>query len=84
MRLCEREGFRIAAEADFCIVGTIDPDRTKPEGPFGDHLGYYSLRRSGFALEQVPEDHSVQPLEFVERIEPEPWSLVHWTASRQK
>ncbi len=34
----------IYADADFCITGTIDPSRTKPEGPFGDHLGYYSLR----------------------------------------
>lgn len=33
----------IYAEADFCIVGTIDPNRQLPEGPFGDHLGYYSL-----------------------------------------
>ncbi|MDY0291740.1 MAG: UbiD family decarboxylase [Desulfuromonadaceae bacterium] len=31
------------AEADFVICGSIDPTRTKPEGPFGDHLGYYSL-----------------------------------------
>ena len=31
------------AEADFVISGWIDPARTKPEGPFGDHLGYYSL-----------------------------------------
>ena len=31
------------AEADFCIAGTVDPTRRKPEGPFGDHLGYYSL-----------------------------------------
>jgi 4-hydroxy-3-polyprenylbenzoate decarboxylase len=31
------------AEADFVISGAIDPTRTKPEGPFGDHLGYYSL-----------------------------------------
>lgn len=31
----------IYAEADFCITGTIDPHRTLPEGPFGDHLGYY-------------------------------------------
>lgn len=30
------------AEADFCIAGTIQT-ATKPEGPFGDHLGYYSL-----------------------------------------
>ncbi len=33
----------IHAQADFCIVGSIDPARQLPEGPFGDHLGYYSL-----------------------------------------
>jgi 4-hydroxy-3-polyprenylbenzoate decarboxylase len=33
----------IYADADFCICGTVDPKRTLPEGPFGDHLGYYSL-----------------------------------------
>ena len=33
----------VYAEADFCITGTVDPDRLLPEGPFGDHLGYYSL-----------------------------------------
>jgi 4-hydroxy-3-polyprenylbenzoate decarboxylase len=32
----------IYADADFMITGTIDPERTKPEGPFGDHLGYYA------------------------------------------
>lgn len=31
------------AEADFCITGVMDPERTLPEGPFGDHIGYYSL-----------------------------------------
>lgn len=36
------DGLPIAAEADFCITGTVDP-RQLPEGPFGDHLGYYSL-----------------------------------------
>ena len=34
----------IYADADFCISGTIDPDKQMPEGPFGDHLGYYSLQ----------------------------------------
>ncbi|MEZ6090843.1 MAG: UbiD family decarboxylase [Pirellulaceae bacterium] len=34
----------IYADADFAIVGTIDPTEQKPEGPFGDHLGYYSLQ----------------------------------------
>ena len=33
----------VVADADFCISGTVDPDRLLPEGPFGDHLGYYSL-----------------------------------------
>lgn len=37
------DGHVINAHADFCIVGTIAP-YTKPEGPFGDHLGYYSLQ----------------------------------------
>ena len=32
------------AEADFVICGSIDPRQRKPEGPFGDHLGYYSLQ----------------------------------------
>lgn len=36
-------GLPMPAEADFVISGTIDPTRRKPEGPFGDHLGYYSL-----------------------------------------
>jgi 4-hydroxy-3-polyprenylbenzoate decarboxylase len=34
----------MSAEADFVICGTVDPHQRKPEGPFGDHLGYYSLR----------------------------------------
>ncbi|REK19128.1 MAG: UbiD family decarboxylase [Planctomycetota bacterium] len=33
----------VYAEADFCITGRIELDRQLPEGPFGDHLGYYSL-----------------------------------------
>ena len=33
----------VYADADFCISGTVHPDRLLPEGPFGDHLGYYSL-----------------------------------------
>jgi 4-hydroxy-3-polyprenylbenzoate decarboxylase len=32
------------AEADFVVRGSIDPSVRKPEGPFGDHLGYYSLK----------------------------------------
>ena len=41
--ICRPNKLPIAAEADFCITGYLDPKRLKPEGPFGDHLGYYSL-----------------------------------------
>jgi 4-hydroxy-3-polyprenylbenzoate decarboxylase len=30
------------ADADFCIVGEVQPASLLPEGPFGDHLGYYA------------------------------------------
>jgi len=44
IRMIHRAGqLPIHADADFCLVGTIDPERLLPEGPFGDHLGYYSL-----------------------------------------
>ena len=35
-------GLPMPAQADFCICGTLAAEE-KPEGPFGDHLGYYSL-----------------------------------------
>jgi 4-hydroxy-3-polyprenylbenzoate decarboxylase len=44
VRLCPAaNGLPMPADADFVIAGSIDPTRTRPEGPFGDHLGYYSL-----------------------------------------
>jgi 4-hydroxy-3-polyprenylbenzoate decarboxylase len=39
----DADGFCISADADFVITGTVAAHATKPEGPFGDHLGYYSL-----------------------------------------
>jgi 4-hydroxy-3-polyprenylbenzoate decarboxylase len=41
--ICRRGMLPIHAEADFCISGFLEPKRELPEGPFGDHLGYYSL-----------------------------------------
>jgi 4-hydroxy-3-polyprenylbenzoate decarboxylase len=37
------DGYCISNDADFVITGDIYPGETKSEGPFGDHLGYYSL-----------------------------------------
>ncbi len=39
----QADSLPVCAEADFCISGIVDPERLLPEGPFGDHLGYYSL-----------------------------------------
>ncbi|MBX7243250.1 MAG: UbiD family decarboxylase [Bacteroidia bacterium] len=51
-RYTYHEGHFISTDADFCIVGTVDRMATKPEGPFGDHLGYYSLTHD-FPLMEV-------------------------------
>ena len=37
------DGYAVSADADFVICGEVHPNNNKPEGPFGDHLGYYSL-----------------------------------------
>ncbi len=46
VRLAAQPGWPlpICPDADFCILGEVHPGERKPEGPFGDHLGYYSLR----------------------------------------
>jgi 4-hydroxybenzoate decarboxylase subunit C len=38
-----RGGHRLVAEAEFALVGEVPPHIRRPEGPFGDHYGYYSL-----------------------------------------
>lgn len=35
---------RLIAEAEFAISGYVPPFERRPEGPFGDHYGYYSLQ----------------------------------------
>ena len=36
-------GHRLVAQAEFAICGRVPPHVRRPEGPFGDHYGYYSL-----------------------------------------
>jgi len=43
-RYTYQDGFCISTDADFVITGEVYPNENKPEGPFGDHLGYYSLK----------------------------------------
>lgn len=48
------QGFCISADADFVITGEVVDNQTKREGPFGDHLGYYSLEHH-FPLMRVKQ-----------------------------
>jgi UbiD family decarboxylase len=34
----------LIADAEFALIGEVRPGVRKPEGPFGDHYGYYSLQ----------------------------------------
>ncbi len=45
-RYVYQDGFCISTDADFVITGEVNPGENKPEGPFGDHLGYYSLQHN--------------------------------------
>lgn len=51
-RYTYRDGFCLSSDADFVITGYVYPHENKPEGPFGDHLGYYSLQHD-FPLMRV-------------------------------
>ena len=46
------DGYCVSTDADFVITGEVHPNENKPEGPFGDHLGYYSLQHD-FPLMKV-------------------------------
>lgn len=43
-RYTYQDGYCISTDADFVLTGEVAPQSNKPEGPFGDHLGYYSLK----------------------------------------
>lgn len=51
-RYTYEDGYAISSDADFVITGEVFPGENKPEGPFGDHLGYYSLKHN-FPLMKV-------------------------------
>jgi 4-hydroxy-3-polyprenylbenzoate decarboxylase len=50
----------VLAQADFCLSGHILPG-LKPEGPFGDHVGYYSLTHDFPVLQVEAVFHARTP-----------------------
>ena len=57
-----QDGFVLSADADFCITGIVRRNEKKPEGPFGDHLGYYSLQHDFPVLEIKNIYHRKNPI----------------------
>ncbi len=39
---CLTNDHRVPADADFVLEGYVDPGERRPEGPFGDHTGFYT------------------------------------------
>ncbi|HZV71780.1 MAG TPA: UbiD family decarboxylase [Saprospiraceae bacterium] len=57
-----KDGYILSADADFCITGIVRLEGKKPEGPFGDHLGYYSLQHDFPVLEIKNIYHRKNPI----------------------
>ncbi len=57
-----KNGYVLSADADFCITGVIRKNMMKPEGPFGDHLGYYSLAHDFPVMEVKNIYHRKDPI----------------------
>lgn len=39
---CETIDLEVPADSDFVLEGYVQPGETRPEGPFGDHTGFYT------------------------------------------
>ena len=52
-RYAIEDGYTLSTDVDFVICGEINAEDVKAEGPFGDHLGYYSLTHD-FPVMRIP------------------------------
>jgi 4-hydroxy-3-polyprenylbenzoate decarboxylase len=48
---CKTIDLEVPADVDFVLEGYVQPGETRPEGPFGDHTGFYT------AVEDYPVFH---------------------------
>ncbi|MGH8092881.1 MAG: menaquinone biosynthesis decarboxylase [Chthoniobacterales bacterium] len=48
---CVTNDLEVPADVDFVLEGYVQPGETRPEGPFGDHTGFYT------AVEDYPVFH---------------------------
>lgn len=72
---CLGSGLQAPARAEFVLEGHIHPDETAPEGPFGDHTGYYNEVEEFpvFTVERITHrDHPIYHSTYTGRPPDEP------------
>ncbi|MGK0265245.1 MAG: UbiD family decarboxylase, partial [Planctomycetota bacterium] len=52
----------LVADAEFVLVGEVPPGVRHPEGPFGDHYGYYSLKHDYPLIQAKALLHQKDPI----------------------
>jgi len=52
----------LVSDAEFVLVGEVLPGVRHPEGPFGDHYGYYSLQHDYPRIEAKALLHQKDPI----------------------
>jgi len=52
----------VPSDVDFVIEGYVDPKNFAPEGPFGDHTGYYTLVEDFPVMEVTAITHKKDPV----------------------
>jgi len=52
----------VPSDVDFVIEGFVDPQHFAPEGPFGDHTGYYTLVEDFPVMEVTAITHKNNPV----------------------
>ena len=52
----------LVADAEFVLVGEVQPGARHPEGPLGDHYGYYSLQHDYPLIEAKALLHQKDPI----------------------
>lgn len=58
----EHSPLPLVADAEFVLVGEVAPHARHPEGPFGDHYGYYSLKHDYPLIQAKALLHQKDPI----------------------
>ncbi|KIC35091.1 UbiD family decarboxylase [Leisingera sp. ANG-M7] len=59
---CKSVPLMVPADAEIVLEGWVSPDETAPEGPFGDHTGYYNPAEPFPVMQMSAVTHRENPL----------------------